>query len=70
MLHDPVFALPPKSRKVDLEVMYRRESSVAGSGGTQSMVRYGCRFVSLPPGGEALIQRCINQLERERKTPR
>ena len=70
VLHDAVFALPPKSLKVDLEVMYRRQSSIAGSDGTQSLVRYGCRFVSLPPGGEALIQRCINQLERERKTPR
>lgn len=70
VVHDATFALPPKSLKVDLEVMYRRQSALAGSGGTQSLVRYGCRFVNLPPGGEALIQRCINQLERERKTPR
>lgn len=51
---------------VDLEVMYCREAPRAGS--APAPLRIGCRFVGLPPRGQALIQRCINALERERRS--
>ncbi|MEP7062212.1 MAG: flagellar regulator YcgR PilZN domain-containing protein [Betaproteobacteria bacterium] len=59
-------ALPPGPVTVDLEVMYRKENP-RGSGGSGPLVRFGCRFVNLPAQCETLIQRCINQLERERR---
>ncbi len=58
-------AMPPGTVTVDLEVMYRREH--ARGGGAPAQMRFGCRFVNLPASGETLIQRCINQLERERR---
>ena len=59
-------ALPPGPVTVDLEVMYRKENP-RGSGAAGPLVRFGCRFVNLPAQCETLIQRCINQLERERR---
>jgi len=57
--------LPAGVLDVDLEVMYCREAPHGGSG--PAPVRIGCRFVDLAPRGQALIQRCINALERERR---
>ncbi|MEO6929192.1 MAG: flagellar regulator YcgR PilZN domain-containing protein [Casimicrobiaceae bacterium] len=65
VLKSVTLAMPPGSVTVDLEVMYRKEHARGGAAPTQ--MRFGCRFVNLPPSGETLIQRCINQLERERR---
>jgi c-di-GMP-binding flagellar brake protein YcgR len=51
---------------VDLEVMHCRAPAPGGAVGAP--MRVGCRFVDLAPRGQALIQRCINALERERRT--
>lgn len=69
VLKSAVLALPPGKVTVDLEVMYRREHQWAG-GRPGMPVRLGCRFVNLPAAGETMIQRCINQLERERRATR
>jgi c-di-GMP-binding flagellar brake protein YcgR len=59
-------ALATGSLDVDLEVMYCRAPAPGSASGAP--VRIGCRFVDLPPRGQALIQRCINALERERRS--
>jgi c-di-GMP-binding flagellar brake protein YcgR len=59
-------ALATGSLDVDLEVMYCRAPAPGSASGAP--LRIGCRFVDLPPRGQALIQRCINALERERRS--
>jgi len=66
VLKGVTLAMPPGMVTVDLEVMYRKEH--ARGGGAPAQMRFGCRFVNLPPSGETLIQRCINLLERERRS--
>jgi c-di-GMP-binding flagellar brake protein YcgR len=53
-------------RDVELEVMHCRAAAPGAASGAP--MRIGCRFVDLAPRGQALIQRCINALERERRS--
>lgn len=69
VLKGATLALPPGPVTVDLEVMYHKDNS-RGGGQAGASQRFGCRFVNLQPSDESLIQRCINQLERERRTTR
>jgi c-di-GMP-binding flagellar brake protein YcgR len=69
VLKGATLALPPGPVTVDLEVMYRKEHSRV-PGAAHPPIRLGCRFVNLTASGETLIQRCINQLERERRVTR